>query len=212
MYIVNTICSIVSIRAYRLGTENLKLHRERMGQFIEREVREAINDGMHEFRVGMNMGADIWAAERVIQLRDRFFPEISLHCYLPCETQANHWPEHWREAYFDCLAGADQVLFLQNRYSKGCMQRRTREMIDGSARLIALHDNVAEGLVERAIGYARSRGIVSYVAQPLEGPPVQADKVLEVFLSGTAQTSKSSQVSARYSDRFSSGRSAIKRA
>ena len=210
MHTTNTICSIFCIQAHRLSPENLAFHRERMGQLIERELREAINDGMYEFRVGMNMGADIWAAERIIALRDKQFPHIRLHCYLPCETQANHWPETWREAYFNCLAVADQVFFLQRRYSKGCVQRRTREMIAGSARLIALHDNVIEGRVERALGSAAALGVECYVVYPLEGPPVHASKAF--YMQAVQSSAKSSQMSSAYSTRFSMGKSAIKRA
>ena len=212
MHILHTSCSIIGVQAYRLGEADLPLHRERMGQVVERELREAINDGLYEFRLGMNMGADLWAAERVIALRDKLFPEITLHCYLPCETQANHWPEPWREVYFNCLAQADQVFFLQSRYSKGCMQKRTREMINGSARLIALHDNVADGLIEGAVSYAESRGIACHVVQPLEGPPVQVGKVSSVYIHEADQSVNSSQVVSTYSERFSMGKSASKRA
>ena len=204
MVIVNTTCSVVCVQAHRLEEENLDLHEATVGRLIERELRIAINDGVSQFRVGMNMGADIWAARRILQLRDRHFPHVRLHCYLPCETQANHWPELWREPYYDVLAQADEVRILQGRYTRGCLRRRNQEMLRGSGRLLAVHDNVAEGGIDQAISYAEARGIETMVLQPLEGPHVPAG------LPG--QSMSRFQMNSTYSGVFSSGKSAIKRA
>ena len=204
MVIVNTTCSIVCMQAHRLEEEKLAFHEAMMGRLIERELRILINDGVSQFRVGMNMGVDIWAARRILRLRDFHFPHIRLHCYLPSETQANHWPELWREPYFNVLAQADEVHILQGRYTRGCTQRRNREMLKGSGRLLAVHDNVAEGGIDRALGYAESRGIEINVLRPLEGPDVPAR--LSIY------SMSRSQMQSRKSDKFSKGRSAVKRA
>ena len=210
MQIGKQICSLICIQAHRLETENLGFHQEMMSKFIQREVRTAICDELEIFRLGLNMGADIWAAQVILGLRDAYFPHIQLHCYLPSETQANNWPEDWREPYFDVLAQADDVIYLQRYYSKGCMQRRTVEMLAGSARLIALHDNVAEGGLSQTVRYAETKGIETVVLRPLEGPDAPAHVRGRVIDLGSAQSR--SQVSSTYSARFSTGRSAIKRA
>lgn len=210
MYIVNSTCSVIGVHAHRLGSGRLTFHRERMGTLIERELRIAIHDGLRVFRVGMNPGADIWTAERIIALRDRHFPDVSLHCYLPCETQANHWPEVWREPYFALLAQADEVVVLQNRYEKGCMSRRNRLMIDGSRTLIAVHDNVADSGIVRAVSYAESNGIETIILRPLEGPDVPAG--LGQSATDADQSANNSHTSSTYSDMFSNGKSAIMRA
>ena len=203
MQVVNAICSVVCIQAHRLETENLAFHQAQIERLVERELRIAIHDGVSLFRVGMNMGADIWIARQILQLRDHHFPHIRLHCYLPCETQASHWPELWREPYFDALARADEVLILQSRYTRGCHGRRNREMLKGSGRLLAVHDNIAGGGIDQAVSYAEARGSEITVIQPLEGPHVP----LRLYPS----VSKF-QVASAKSERFSTGRSAIKRA
>jgi|GEM_PF-1100285 len=211
MYILNTICSIISIQAHRFGPDRFSFHRERMGTLIERELRIAINDGIRVFRIGMNMGADIWAAERILKLRDQYFPDLTLHCYLPCETQANHWPEHWREPYFDALARADDVIVLQGRYSKGCIPRRNLAMLDGSRMLLAVHDNVADSGISRAVSYAESNGIEALLLRPFEGPDAPA-KVCAVHYFSSDHSESRSQTTSTYSAMFSGGKSAIKRA
>ena len=210
MHIVNKVCSLICIQAHRMERENLGFHQGMMSKFIQREVRTAICDELQIFRVGLNMGADIWAAEVILRLRDTYFPHIQLHCYLPSETQANNWPEDWREPYFNVLAQADDVIYLQRAYSKGCRHRRTQEMLTGSARLIALHDNVAQGGIDQTVHYAEARGIETIVLRPLEGPDAPAHVRGRVIDLGSAQSR--SQVSPTYSARFSKGRSAIKRA
>ena len=113
---------------------------------------------------------------------------------------------------FDCLASADQVFFLQNHYSKGCKPRCRREMIDYSVRLIALHDNIADGSVERAVSYAGAQGIPVHIVHPLEGPPVRVDPRSCIFDLGSRQVLRSSQNDAAYSAMFSIGKSANMRA
>ena len=204
---IDATCSLIGIQAHRLDPDNLNFHRRMMGKLIERELRHAICDGVSIFRVGMHMGADIWAAQRIILLRDAQFPHIRLHCYLPCETQANNWPDIWREQYFDVLAQADWVFCPQSHYSRGCMQRQKQTMLIGSDRLIAIHDNVAEGGISQAVRYAEAREIETVVIRPLEGP----DAPFDLRAEQTRHQSRS-QVSSTYSGRFSTGKSAIKRA
>ena len=207
MYRANTTCSLLGIRAHRLDLDKLEFHSKMMGKLIERELRHAICDGVSIFRVGMHMGADIWAAQRIIWLRNTHFPHIRLHCYLPCETQANNWPDIWREQYFDVLAQADWVFCLQAHYSKGCIQRQKQAMLMGTDRLIAIHDNVAEGGISQAIRYAEAREIETVVLRPLEGPDAPFDLRIE-----RGRHQSRSQVNSTYAGKFSTGKSAIKRA
>ena len=212
MVLEHSACSIVCIGARRLCPTALPLHRVKMGQAIEGELREAIQDGFYQFRVGMSPGADIWAAERIIRLRDAQFPHIQLHCYLPYPIQVDHLPEVWRGWYLDCIARADEVYVLQDHYSKSCYTRCTREMIRSSARLLALHDNIADGPVERAIRYAESEGIPAHIVQPLEGPPVRLSPGVRILSLGARQTASKSQKASMYSARRSTGKSDIIRA
>lgn len=46
---------------------------------LEKEIRQAIADGLTVFITGMALGVDIWAAEIVISLRDNGYP-LKLMC------------------------------------------------------------------------------------------------------------------------------------
>lgn len=175
MYITNKTCSLICTPLHRLSPENLPQHRLHIGKLIEREIRSAVVEGFRTFRVGMNLGADIWAAQIVLLLREQFPAlRLSLHCYLHCSCGANTWAQEWKEQYFDILAQANEVACLQKVYSRGSFERRDRRMIEGSRRLIAVHDNLSVGGIARAVRTAEYYGVETIVVAPFEGPDVPA--------------------------------------
>lgn len=125
---------------------------------IKASIRQAIAQGFTVFRSGGAMGADLWCAQAVLELR-RQYPRIRLHFILPCETQANHWPEAWRQRYFDLLSQADEVTYVQARYSRGCMLRRNRALLEGAALVIACYNGQERGGTAYTVRYARHRGV-----------------------------------------------------
>lgn len=133
---------------------------------IDYELRRSIFLGYRTFQTGMAAGIDIWAAELVLRLRKEF-PWINLRCCLPCETQAERWPNAWREKYFDTLAESDDVICLQTQYSAGCMQRRNHYMVENSARLIAVHDGIRGGEAAQTIQYAKELKVETVLLNPL---------------------------------------------
>lgn len=134
---------------------------------LDGEIRKSIFRGYTTFQSGMARGGDIWGAEVTLKLREEF-PHIRLVCCLPCETQADRWPEIWRVKYFNTLAEADDVITQQTHYTLHCMLRNTLQMIDSSSRLIAVHDGVTSGGTERTINYAKARGVDVVIVDPLE--------------------------------------------
>lgn len=105
------------------------------------------------------MGIDLWCAESVLRLAQEH-PHIELHFILPCETQANRWPESWRERYFNLLSKANQVACLQTQYSSGCMMRRNRALVDGAGLVIAYHNGQDKGGTAYTVRYAEKSGIL----------------------------------------------------
>lgn len=104
------------------------------------EIRRSIFLGYDTFASCMTKGVSLVAAEQILLLRQEY-PHIKLHCFLPCETQATHWPEFWRERYFNVLAHANDVTYLQTRYTPGCLQKNTRAMLLHSSRLLVIQQS-----------------------------------------------------------------------
>lgn len=125
---------------------------------IETASRQAITEGFTFFRSGGAMGIDLWCAEAVLRLKSEY-THIQLHFILPCETQANRWPECWRERYFDLLSQADEVTYLHAQYTSGCMMRRNRTLVDGADLVIAYYNGEAKGGTAYTVRYAEKSGV-----------------------------------------------------
>ena len=62
--------------------EKLDVSESFVKEGLEKEIRQAISDGINVFITGMARGVDIWAAEIVLILRE-LNPEIKLMCAIP---------------------------------------------------------------------------------------------------------------------------------
>jgi len=133
---------------------------------IEGAIRQAVHEGFRIFVSGGAMGSDLWCAQKVMELKDEI-PDLQLHFYLPCETQANEWTDDWRECYFDLLAASNNTVYIQHAYTKGCMSRRNRALVDASSRLIAIYDGVKiAGGTAYTVRYAEKSGVSVYSLWP----------------------------------------------
>lgn len=216
MNIVNSICTVIGMRSYAFPDRSIgrEIDREinRMIHNLDVELRTAVCDGKIVFQCGMAMGADIWAAKTILKLR-REIPQIQLNCFLPCETQANQWAEHWREPYFEVLGEADEVFCLQSHFSRGCYYRRNLEMLCNSSRVILLYGTKADGGINQAIDYCKSNEIETRIIKVSDSElsHTQADAPNDKPVIQFADYI-SSQTSSAYLAGLDIGISAIKRA
>lgn len=111
---------------------------------LNKQIRLAIESGYTTFLSGMAVGADIWAAEAVISLKTEF-PQISLVAILPFANQASRWGANLKARYDEIISNCDDVVSLQQDYSKGCMHIRNKELVDRSSRVIAVYDGRETG-------------------------------------------------------------------
>lgn len=124
---------------------------------LEKEIKKAINDGFTVFISGMAQGVDIWAAQIVLKLREKGEP-IKLICACPFDGFEDRWDGKWQQQYKDILAAADLVRYICPGYSRSCFQVRNEWMVDHSARVIAVFNNVPGGTFN-TIEYAIAQGV-----------------------------------------------------
>ena len=124
---------------------------------LEREIKKAVNEGFTVFISGMAQGVDIWAAQIVLKLRQKGAP-IKLICACPFSGFENRWDPSWQQQYKEILASADLVRYICPGYSRSCFQIRNEWMVDHSARVIAVFNNVPGGTFN-TIEYANSHMI-----------------------------------------------------
>lgn len=131
-------------------------------------VESAIHEGMEHFICGMAEGCDLYFAETVLALKKNY-PHITLEAAIPCPTQTDGWSRAQQARYRDILSRCDYETMVQQSYTRGCMQRRNRYMVDHASLLIAVNDGKSGG-TRSTIEYAFRRG-VSVLDIPLEEKP-----------------------------------------
>jgi len=77
---------------------------------------------------------------------------------LPCKNQDELWTDEQKKLYRDLLTEADEVIYVSEEYTDGCMKKRNRYMVDQSAHCICAHLYPMSG-TEQTIKYAQRKGL-----------------------------------------------------
>ena len=122
------------------------------------QISALAEQGVTDFLSGMAQGVDLWCAQIVLDLKKKN-PALKLHANLPCEGQESKWSVLAREIYHSILEQADEVVYVGQEYSRGCMLERNRYMVDRSVRLIAVYDGAPKGGTFNTLAYAMRQGL-----------------------------------------------------
>lgn len=117
------------------------------------------------FITGMALGIDQICAELVLDLKKKY-PKIVLECAIPYEGQAIQWSVEQRERYFSILEKCDEETMLQTRYTKDCMQKRNRYMVDHSTHVLAVWDGSFRSGSGQTVRYAQKMGRTITMIRP----------------------------------------------
>lgn len=134
-----------------------KARREQILSLIE-------NKGAAHFISGMEIGTDMYAAEIVLGLK-AFYPGITLECAIPCECQAEKWPEDLRNRYFDIASKCDTETLVQTHYTQDCKDKCSRYMVDHADTLIAVWNGSSSG-TGKMVRYAHQQGKTVIIIDP----------------------------------------------
>lgn len=99
---------------------------------LEDTITGLIARGIRFYGAGGARGWDTLAAQIVLRLKERY-PHIRLILVLPCLTQTKGWPAADVKEYERIKALADKVVYTSQEYTKGCMHRRNRHLVDHSS-------------------------------------------------------------------------------
>lgn len=103
------------------------------------------------------MGFDTIAAFAVLKLKERY-PDIRLILVLPCFSQTRGWSQEDIEIYDDIKQKADKVVYTSQEYTRGCMHKRNRHLVDNNSACISyLTEN--KGGTFYTVNYAKSKGV-----------------------------------------------------
>lgn len=95
-----------------------------------------ISEGIYSFICGGAIGFDTLSADTVLALR-KTHPEIKLCLALPCREQDKYFSETQKEDYKRILSLCDSYHYISENYTRGCMHKRNRFMVDNSDYVVA---------------------------------------------------------------------------
>lgn len=119
------------------------------------QIRSLIKNGAEDFFSGMALGVDTWAAEAVLQLKDEF-PQIRLNAVIPCPEQSDKWSVENRCRYNSILEQCSKKITISPQYSRGCMLKRNKALVELCDVLVAVFDGIKGGTMQ-TVNYAKEQ-------------------------------------------------------
>ncbi len=120
-------------------------------QQLKTALEVLAGEGYDTFLCGMARGCDFYFAEAVLELG------LRLEAYLPCPSQADRWSGADRARQTALLLRCAAVYMVEPTYTRGCMLRRNRSMVEAADALLTIYDG-SPGGTGAAIDYARRLG------------------------------------------------------
>ena len=124
---------------------------------LDSTILSLYDRGCRTFVCGGALGFDTLAAEAVLKHK-RMFPDLRLLLVLPCHDQTRGWSEANERRYKAILEAADGVEWVSPVYTKGCMHKRNRYMVDNSSLCIA-YCTKSTGGTAYTVNYAQKNGV-----------------------------------------------------
>lgn len=116
-----------------------------------------IEHGVCYFGSGGAIGFDTLAAEAVLEAK-RCFPHIKLIMVYPCKTQTLFWKNEDIEKYNKIMKLCDKYVYVSEEYSKDCMFKRNRHLVNHSQYCICYLTQSKGGTVQ-TVDYAYRQGL-----------------------------------------------------
>ena len=126
-------------------------------KILIKNIKLAISQGATHFISGMALGVDMWAAEAIIELKEKGL-DITLEAALPHKKQSAGWNASHKARYTAILKKCDKITCVSEHYTHYCMMKRNQYMVDSSDLVIAVTDDFSGGSGKTVL-YARSKNV-----------------------------------------------------
>lgn len=135
-------------------------------EVLAKQIKLLADRGVTDWLSGMAQGVDLWCAQIVLDLREKN-PALKLHCVLPCRGQDSKWTASAQELYRSILVQANEVIYVGQEYSRDCMLKRNRYMVDRASILLAVYNGTRRCGTGATVRYARQLGRNIYIIDPI---------------------------------------------
>ncbi len=130
---------------------------EQIASKLESVIVSLYQKGIRCYEAGGARGFDALAAKTVIRLREKC-PGIKLILVLPCLTQTRGWRSEDVTEYERIKAQADEVFYTAHQYTRGCMHKRNRHLVDHSG-VCVCYLTREKGGTAYTVRYAEKQGL-----------------------------------------------------
>ena len=113
--------------------------------------------GIIYYGAGGALGFDTISATAVLKLQHTI-SHIKLILVLPCLSQAQRWSKRDQEVYESIKAQANKVVYTSQDYTRDCMFRRNRHLVDHSGTCIC-YLSKPQGGTAYTVDYAKKKGL-----------------------------------------------------
>ena len=151
-------CSFTGHR--QIKTEHIK----ELPALVARAINYAYDSGCRRFIAGGALGFDTVAAREIIKFR-MHHPDVSLVLFLPCLAQDSKWKSQQRRLYEYLLSEANEVVYVSEEYTDGCMKERNLIIAKEADILIAYVSRTNSGAAQ-TVRMARQLGCEIYNLYP----------------------------------------------
>jgi uncharacterized phage-like protein YoqJ len=124
---------------------------------LKNVILKLIDAGYTRFLCGGALGFDMLAAIEVLRAKKQYH-NIRLILALPCPGWDKAWCENNKKIYSRIVKAADEVLYVSQDYTPGCMQKRNRYLIENSSKCVAFFDG-RRGGTAYTVNYALKEGV-----------------------------------------------------
>lgn len=131
--------------------------RKELAAKLEDTIISLIDRGIRFYGAGGARGYDTLAAQTVLRLKERY-PHIKLILILPCLTQTRWWSAADVKEYERIKALADKVVYTSQEYTKDCMHKRNRHLVNHSSVCVCYLANESGGTAY-TVDYAEKQGL-----------------------------------------------------
>lgn len=142
-------------------------HKEKIDDLLARAIEFAYSRGCRTFITGGALGFDTLAAKEVIRFR-LSHPDVRLIIILPCKNQSESWSEQQVSIYEYTLANADEIEYVADEYTDGCMKERNRRLVDLADMMIAYVMRPYSGAAQTVRMAAKSGKVIYNLYPTLE--------------------------------------------
>ena len=126
-------------------------------QLLAETTERLIVEGVGSFLCGFARGFDLLAGRGVLEFRPKY-SNIKLIAVLPCKNQDKYWHEKERASYKELLTAANEIIYVNNDYSRDCMKKRNAELIRRADYCISYLKEYRSG-TGQTVRLAREKGI-----------------------------------------------------